>query len=81
MRKNRPVDKLYKTIARATKKLEEIREKCKHGKTRPENYSWRPGAFSVENLCTKCDKVIPRKLPSFSAGGSNSISITKNDFQ
>ena len=59
MKKNRPVDKLYKQIAKAQKKLEDIREVCKHKKTHVGLYSWRVGAVQNATLCDYCDAVVP----------------------
>lgn len=58
MKKNRPVDKLYKTIANAQKKLEAIKKNCKHKKTRVGLYSWRIGDVNNAELCNNCDAVI-----------------------
>lgn len=86
MKKNRPVDKLYKTIANANKKLEAIRKKCPHKKTRMGLYSWRIGAIDNAELCNACDAVIPNnntvfggitKLPSIKIGGTNFIKVEK----
>jgi hypothetical protein len=72
MKKNRPVDKLYKTIANAQKKLEAIRKKCKHKKTRIGLYSWRIGSVSNAELCNACDAVIPNtNIVRFGGSGTN----------
>jgi hypothetical protein len=55
MKKNRPVDKFYKTIENAQKKIDAIRKKCKHKKTHIGMYSWRIGAFDQRVLCDDCD--------------------------
>lgn len=65
MKKNRPVDKLYKTIANAQKKLEAIRAKCKHKKTHIGLYSWRIGAMDNAELCNACDAVISNNATIF----------------
>jgi len=76
MKKNRPVDKLYKTIANAQKKLDAIRAKCKHKKTRMGLYSWRIGAVANAELCNKCDAVIPNNITL-----GSTVSMTDNTNQ
>lgn len=78
MKKNRSVDKLYKTIANAQKKLEEIRKNCKHKTTRIGNYSWRIGAIDTAELCNRCDAVIPNNDTVFGGVQTNKITITSD---
>lgn len=58
MKKNRPVDKLYKQIAVAQDKINTLRKKCKHPKTHMGLYSWRIGAMDKVELCNTCDAVV-----------------------
>ena len=74
MKKNRPVDKLYKTIANAQKKIDAIRKKCKHKKTHMGLYSWRIGAMDNAELCNTCDSVIPNDTILF----GNALSLGNN---
>jgi hypothetical protein len=55
----RSVDKLYKTIQNAEKKLAKIRAKCKHKKFTVRMYSWRIGSMQPQRLCNRCDSIVP----------------------
>jgi hypothetical protein len=81
MKKNRPIDKFYKTIENAQKKIDAIRKNCKHKKTHMGLYSWRIGAMDNAELCNTCDAVIPNSKTIFggwqsNALGDNATSIT-----
>jgi hypothetical protein len=68
MQKIRPVDKLYKTIANAQKKIDAIRKVCKHKKSHIGLYSWRIGAINNARLCNACDQVLPDPNTPFGQG-------------
>jgi hypothetical protein len=72
MKKNRPIDKFYKTIANAQEKIDAIRKNCKHKKTHMGLYSWRIGAMDNAELCNTCDAVIPNNNMVF--GGITTVS-------
>jgi hypothetical protein len=78
MKKNRPVDKLYKTIANAQKKLEVIRKGCKHKKTHVGLYSWRIGSVVDAELCDACDAVVDNFNMIFGAATSNNTITIEN---
>jgi len=53
------VHELYKQIEKANKDIEEIREGCKHEKTKLVNYMWAPGHISPDTkVCAICGIVI-----------------------
>jgi hypothetical protein len=79
MKKNRPVDKLYKTIANAQKKLDAIRKVCKHKKTHIGMYSWRIGAMDQAELCNACDAVVPNNSTIFGGVQTQTIKIDGNN--
>jgi hypothetical protein len=76
MKKNRPVDKLYKAIANAEKKLADIRKKCKHKKTRTEWIYGIPGPISNANLCDTCDAVVLIPPATNTFGGAQTTTMT-----
>lgn len=76
MKKNRPIDKFYKTIANAQKKIDAIRKNCKHKKTHMGLYSWRIGAIDNAELCNTCDAVIPNNETVF--GGMTTSNVGDN---
>lgn len=47
-------EKMWAQIESATQRLEELRKICKHEKTFEGNYSWRPGAIQVADICEFC---------------------------
>lgn len=56
------LDILYKRIEEDTKKIKEIRDKCKHQKTHQGNCSWAPGHFFKGEICDYCDDIIKTEI-------------------
>jgi len=54
-------EQLYSQIETAKKRLEELRKICKHENTFEGNYSWRPGAISLAEICSDCREIIKHK--------------------
>lgn len=51
-------EQMYLQIQEAEDRLVELRKICKHENTFEGNYSWRPGAISVEEICSYCGELI-----------------------
>ncbi len=54
-------EKIYLQIKQADERLKEIRATCKHPNTDEGNYSWRPGAIQLANICSDCGHLINYK--------------------
>lgn len=51
-------DRLYGKIKDANEALNELRENCKHEKTRQQNYSYRIGVVDFVSMCSYCDEIV-----------------------
>ncbi len=52
---------LFTVIKMSEDKLSEIRKICKHEKTYEGNYSWRPGAIQLADICEYCGELVQYK--------------------
>lgn len=51
-------DKLYMLIRNSQKRIEELRDGCKHKVTYEGNYSYRIGQSSPATICYHCGRLI-----------------------
>lgn len=51
-------EKMYSQIKSAKERLDELRKICKHENTFEGNYSWRPGAICLAEICSYCGEII-----------------------
>lgn len=51
-------ERCFEQIEQCDKRLEEIREECKHEKTFEGNYSWRVGCIQRADICEYCGKKV-----------------------
>ena len=61
---NLEVKKLYKQIADAKERIDEIRSFCPHTSTFRGNYEWGLGKATPADICNDCGAVIDLKLKS-----------------
>jgi methyl coenzyme M reductase subunit D len=54
-------EKMYLQIKEAEDRLAEIRKICKHENTFEGNYSWRPGAMFLAEICSDCKELVKYK--------------------
>ena len=55
---NPRLEELYRVIELANIEIAEIRKECNHETYTVEMYSWRPGSFHPQRICTNCGAVV-----------------------